>query len=137
MHSTIFNFNDEIHDLKDIQYTEDIVYEMMSQERELDDVKEITDGKELDNLITYLSINLQVDLRAHMEVKSDGIVIHMPYDTLIDAMYRACDDLGEYWFINDGYEMVTMKDYFRILLLNHMGEDQFDMKLVQAWDYHY
>lgn len=137
MHSTIFNFNDEVVNQKDTRYTEDKVYEMMSKERMLDDVKEITDGKELDNLITYLSISLQVDLRAHMEVTPDGIVIHMPYDTLIDAMYRACDDLGEYWFMNDGYEMVTMKDYFRILLLNHMGEDQFDMKLVQAWDYHY
>lgn len=137
MHSTIFNFNDDLVNQKDTKYTEDKVYEMMSQQRQLDDVSEITNANELDKLITYLSINLQIELRQHMEVKPDGIVIHMPYDTLIDAMYNACDDLGEYWFMNDGYEMVTMKDYFRILLLNHMGEEEFDMKLVQAWDYHY
>ena len=136
MHSTIISFNDSPLTQKDTKYSEDTIYEMMSKERKLDGVKEITEACDFQNILTYFIKNGYIYQR-QVELKPDGIVIHMDYDTLIDAMYQACDDLGEYWFMNDGYEMVTMKDYFRILLQNHMGEDTLDMKLVQAWDYHY
>lgn len=142
MHSVIFNFNDFVDNgkndfsQKDTKYTDDKIYEMMSEQRKLDGVREITDTKELRDVMTFFEMYTHIDSR-HVEIKDDGIVIHMPYDTLIDVMYQACDDLGEYWFMNDGYEMVTAKDYFRILLLNHMGEEEFDMKLVQVWDFHY
>lgn len=136
MHYTIFSFNDETASQKDTRYTEDQIYKMMAEQRKLDGVKEITYMNDLAGLMKFFVVNGYIHER-QLEVKPDGIVIHMDYDTLIDAMYQACDDLGEYWFMNDGYEMVTMKDYFRILLQNHMGEDSFDMKLVQAWDYHY
>ena len=136
MHSTIFSFNHNIDTEKDIMYTEDKVFEMMKEQRKLDGVKEVTGSDDLFGLLSCLAVNGYIDFR-YVEVTPDGIVIHMPYDVLIDVMYNACDELGEYWFMNDGYEMVTMKDYFRLLLHNHMGEDEFDMKLLQAWDYHY
>lgn len=134
MHSTIFSFNDSTE--KNTQYTEDKVFEMMKEQRKLDGVKEVTDKKGLRDLLVAFMRNNGIYLPFLKETPT-GFIIHMPYDALIDAMYQACDDLGEYWVMNDGYEMVTLKDYFRILLNNHMGEAEFDMKFVQAWDYHY
>ena len=74
MHSTIISFNDSPLTQKDTKYSEDTIYEMMSKERKLDGVKEITEACDFQNILTYFIKNGYIYQR-QVEVKPDGIMI--------------------------------------------------------------
>ena len=134
MHNYMIYLKEKDEMIKEL--TEDEAYELLSTGRDIDYTDLVTDKDEIRQAILQFLREAKIDV-GHMETTENGIVLHFDYDNLVNALYMCFDDLEGLWFVNDGgYEVVTMADYLRILLLNHPGEDV-DLEVHAVYDFHF
>ena len=114
----------------------DEAYELLSSVRGIDYAVLVENKDEIRMAILQFLREAEIDI-GHMETTENGIVLHLAYDNLVQALYTGFDDLEGLWFVNaGGYEAVTMANYLRILLLDHPGEDV-DLEVHAVYDYHF
>ena len=136
MHSNVFYLKEKDEKIRDL--TEDEVFEMLDAERGVDYVRLVDEPDEMNKAINMFLEMAKVSLsKTHKRMTDKGMVLTLPYESLIDSLYENLDDLGGFWCINaSGYEIVTFKDYIRILLQTNPGEDV-ELLVHRVYDFHY
>ena len=134
MHNYMIYLKEKDEMIKEL--TEDEAYELLSTGRDIDYTDLVTDKDEIRQAILQFLREAKI-YAGLIETTENGIVLHLAYDNLVNALHMCFDDLEGLWFVNDGgYEVVTMADYLRILLLNHPGEDV-DLEVHAVYDFHF